>query len=95
MICPLCKRDVDKYSDHHLIPKSRGGKELIRICIDCHRQLHALYDNKTLETDLNTTESIIDNEQFSKYIKWVKRKKCGVVHKAKRSRKTKRRGRRG
>jgi hypothetical protein len=93
--CPLCEREVSVLTDHHIIPKSRGGTELVAVCVDCHRQIHALFDNKTLETEFNTVESLLANEQFCKYLKWVRKRPSGVVHKAKRSRETKRRGRRG
>jgi len=94
-ICKLCERNVPVTTDHHIIPRSRGGKELIEICKDCHKQLHALFDNKTLEEKLNTIELILANEQFYKYLKWVRTKPYGVVHKAKRSKETRKRGRKG
>jgi 5-methylcytosine-specific restriction endonuclease McrA len=93
--CLLCERDVPSLTDHHIVPKSRGGKALIAICKDCHRQLHALFDNKTLEEELNTEEAIKLNKQFRNYLKWIRRRPFGVVHKARRSRDTKKRGRRG
>jgi len=93
--CKLCERKSDKLNEHHLIPKSRGGKETILICVDCHRQIHALFDNKMLETSLNTIKALKEDEQIVKYLKWVKKKPVRVVHKAKRSNKTKKRDRRG
>lgn len=95
LLCPLCEREVSVLTDHHIVPKSRGGVELVAICVDCHKQVHALFDNKTLETQLNTVESLLANEQFLKYLKWVRKRPDGVIHKAKRSRGTKMRGRRG
>ena len=95
MICVLCEREVPELTDHHVVPKSRGGKELVSICKDCHRQLHALYDNKMLEEVLNTVEAILAEEKFKKYAKWVKRRPFGAVHKAKRANDSRERGRRG
>lgn len=95
LFCPLCKREVTSLTDHHIVPKSRGGTQLVGICKDCHRQIHALFDNKTLEQELNSVESLLANDQFAKYVKWVGKRPDGVVHKAKRSRDTKKRGRRG
>ena len=93
--CPLCNRKIEILTDHHVVPKSRGGSELVSICKDCHKQVHALFDNKTLEESLNTVEALLANEQFSKYIKWVIKRPSGIIHKAKRSKETKKRGRRG
>lgn len=39
--CPLCTRPNYFPSDHHLVPKSRGGKVTKTICSDCHRMIHA------------------------------------------------------
>jgi len=91
--CALCERDVPFLTDHHVIPKSRGGKELIAICRDCHRQLHALFDNKTLERQFNNIKAIMEDDNFCKYLKWVRKRPFGVVHKAKRAR-ARERGRR-
>ena len=93
--CILCNRDVPFLTDHHIVPKSRGGTELIAICRDCHRQLHALYENKFLETTLNNLDAILADEQFSKYLKWVQNKPFGAVPKAKIAKDSKKRGRRG
>lgn len=93
--CELCKRDVPSLSEHHLVPKSRGGKETVSICKDCHRQIHALFENKSLEQQLNTVELLLADENFAKYIKWIENKPYGVARKAKRSKDTRNRGRRG
>jgi hypothetical protein len=94
-ICILCEREVPFLTDHHIVPKSRGGKDLVAICRDCHRQLHALFENKVLESDLNTVEAIIANDSFVKYLKWVDKRPFGAVHKAKRAKDSRSRGRRG
>lgn len=93
--CLLCERPTNKLTDHHVVPRSRGGTETIAICVDCHRQIHVLYDNKMLEEDYNTAELLLASEGFSKYLMWAKNRPVGSAHKAKRSRDTKRRGRRG
>jgi len=94
-ICILCQRDVPYLTDHHIVPKSRGGTELVAICRNCHRQLHVLFGNKTLEAELNTVDVIMANEQLIKYLAWVEKRPFGSVHKAKRSKDSRKRGRRG
>jgi hypothetical protein len=73
--CPLCERDMlpHNLTKHHLVPKSRGGRVTEKICRTCHRQLHALFSNKELET-LNSVEALKENGDFDKYLKWVKNK---------------------
>jgi 5-methylcytosine-specific restriction protein A len=94
-ICILCKREVPFLTGHHIVPKSRGGKELVAICGDCHRQLHALFDNKTLALKVNIVEIIMTDEKFSKYLKWIRKRPFGAVRKTKRNKDSKERGRRG
>lgn len=74
--CPLCERDVllKNLTKHHLVPKSRGGKETEKVCRTCHRQLHALFTNKELEKELNSVEELTANEEVQKYLKWVRKK---------------------
>jgi len=71
-VCPLCEREVPELTEHHLVPRSRGGLDTVGICRDCHRQLHALFSNKLLETEINTYEAIMADERFVKYIKWLR-----------------------
>ena len=95
LICNLCSREVPILTEHHLVPKSRGGVETASICVDCHKQIHALFENKTLEKELNTIDALLTNENFQKYIEWVSKRPAGVIHKAKKSKNSRRRGRRG
>lgn len=71
--CPLCQRVVPKVSDHHLIPKSRGGtsEDTIPICLDCHNSIHKFFTNKELEKQYNSVEALLSHEQFNKHIKWL------------------------
>lgn len=77
MMCQLCDRVVDALTEHHLIPRSRGGlkKEKIDVCHQCAKQIHALYDNKVLAKRLNTLEKLKADEKMQNYIKWVKTKR--------------------
>ena len=74
--CPICEREVDFSftNKHHVVPRSRKGKETIRICRDCHRQIHAFFTNKQLEKNLNTIELIRQDEKIKKYISWISKR---------------------
>lgn len=74
--CPICNRDfeVNDTSKHHVVPKSRGGKEIERICNICHKQLHALFTVQELEI-LENIESLKNTECMQKYLNWVKKNK--------------------
>ena len=42
--CKICKKESEVLEKHHIIPKSRGGKDtkdnLISICVECHEKAH-------------------------------------------------------
>ena len=76
--CPICSRTLGKIntSKHHLIPKSRGGKdsELIEIHNICHQKIHSVFTLKELRDHYNSVEELISHEEISKFIKWVSKK---------------------
>ncbi len=71
--CPLCGRPNYFPSDHHLVPKSRGGKVTKTICSDCHNFIHKLWTNKELEKDFHTPEAILAHPTFAKHVKWLRK----------------------
>jgi 5-methylcytosine-specific restriction enzyme A len=79
--CELCHRDVERYTVHHLIPRSRGGKfgPTARLCPTCHRQLHALVSETTLAQELYSVELLRTNPQVNAYLRWV-RKHSGTAN---------------
>jgi hypothetical protein len=93
MLCPLCEREVVALSDHHLVPKSRGGthEHTVPICTDCHGAIHALFDNKELERTFFTVEALKAEERFAKHLRWLAKQDPGGKSRTARS---KRRGRR-
>jgi hypothetical protein len=44
--CPLCELPNYRPTDHHLVPRSRGGKVTATLCADCHRAIHVVFTNK-------------------------------------------------
>ena len=73
--CPLCGRELDSTADlHHLVPKSKKGKETIRLHKICHSKIHSLYDEKVLAKHYNTIEKLLESEDIQRFIKWIKKK---------------------
>jgi len=77
--CPICKRPLghkDTISKHHLIPKSRGGRdsELITIHNICHQKIHSVFTEKELKDHYSTVEKLLEHEEIQKFIKWVAKK---------------------
>jgi hypothetical protein len=71
LLCPICERPNYHPSDHHMVPRSRGGKSTETICADCHRACHACFSNKELETTFNTIEKLLSNETFAGTVKFI------------------------
>jgi hypothetical protein len=97
--CPLCRRLVEDpcfLSDHHLVPRSRGGRATqIPICLDCHLQIHAMYANKQLEEELNSVETLLADPMFVKFLAWIAKRPFGATAKVCRTRDSRKRGRSG
>ena len=77
-VCKLCQRESLRFTSHHLIPRSRGGKlgPQVKLCPTCHRQLHAMFSESTLAKELNSIEALQTNPEFSEYLKWAKNQKA-------------------
>jgi len=75
--CPLCERPNHHPSDHHLIPKSRGGKVTATLCRDCHRAIHATFTNKELERAYHTREALLEHEGFRRLVTFIARQDPG------------------
>ena len=69
--CTLCGRAVARLTRHHLRPRSEGGVETERLCGACHRQVHALFTNRTLAAELDTLDKLRANEQIARYLRWA------------------------
>jgi 5-methylcytosine-specific restriction protein A len=76
-VCKLCQRESLRFTSHHLIPRSRGGKlgPQVKLCPTCHRQLHAMFSESTLAKELNSIEALQTNPELSEYLKWAKNQK--------------------
>ena len=69
--CPLCERPNYNPSDHHLVPKTRGGTVTETICRDCHSAIHATFSNKELERQYATVDALLLHEGFARIIRFI------------------------
>lgn len=92
--CPVCGVEVheDEASKHHVVPKSKGGTDTVRICNTCHKQLHALFTNKEL-MQIETIEGLKEYDSVQKYINWRKKRGFSGKLKTKKSKRVKKQGR--
>lgn len=75
-ICSLCNRVIplDHLDKHHLIPKSKGGVEVVKIHRACHRQIHMLLTENELAKHFNTVEKILLHPDMQNFVQWIKDK---------------------
>jgi hypothetical protein len=81
--CPLCERPNFFPSDHHMVPRSRGGRSTETICADCHRSIHSVFTNKQLEKEYHTAEALLAHPTFAKAMDFLRkqdpRRRCRMV----------------
>ncbi|HEX8322355.1 MAG TPA: HNH endonuclease signature motif containing protein [Tepidisphaeraceae bacterium] len=74
-ICALCERTVPKrlITLHHLTPKSRGGtaEDRVPLCKPCHKQIHATFDNRTLERSLADITALRQHPLLAPFMRWI------------------------
>ena len=75
-LCPLCERELGNINidRHHLVPKSRKGKEQFSIHRICHVKIHSVFTEKELEKKYNTWEKLKSHPDIASFITWVKKK---------------------
>ncbi|MGB3536056.1 MAG: HNH endonuclease [Microcoleaceae cyanobacterium] len=92
MECELCQREMDRLTVHHLIPRQTTKRKktkpspTIEICSACHRQIHALFDNKYLANHLNTVESLKNEPKMQKFLSWISKQQSDKKVKVRRQR---------
>jgi len=88
MICSLCGLECDRYTEHHLIPKTVHSNKWFKkrytreqmnkttpVCRECHHAIHDLIPSeKDLGRKYNTIQGLKSNAKIKKYLKWKKRK---------------------
>lgn len=85
--CELCLRDDVERTIHHLTPRECGGgpEDTSKLCIPCHKQIHALYSNSELAIRLNTIERLQDDPEMKKFLNWIKKQPAGKLPRIKKS----------
>ena len=77
--CNLCERQVPRglITLHHLKPKQTGGTAAHRtpLCRPCHKQLHAVYSNKTLARSLDSIERLKSAPELQPFLCWIRKQK--------------------
>ena len=73
----LCGRKLvggSSVNQHHLVPRSRNGRDTVALHRICHAAIHATLSEKELERQYNTIERLREHPQLRRFIVWVRRK---------------------
>ncbi len=94
-VCPLCKRPIPppQQDHHHLVPKSRGGRETAFLHRVCHRQVHALLSETELARQYASAEALLQHPGIRDFVAWVRTKPDDFFVATRRSRQRTRRPR--
>ncbi|WP_217925157.1 HNH endonuclease [Miltoncostaea oceani] len=77
--CPLCHRVFGhRLTRHHLVPRSRDGSETEGVCEDCHRAIHAFFDNRQIEREYSSIESLRADPAFARQLRFIARQPVSV-----------------
>ncbi|XUU60421.1 HNH endonuclease [Erythrobacter sp. HA6-11] len=73
--CWLCERGFETLIHyHHLVPKSKKGRETVPVHPICHRAIHKNFTNAQLARFGNDRERLLENETLCNFVEWVKGK---------------------
>ena len=73
--CALCNRPLGRRVEwHHVLPKSRGGREIVPLHPICHRAIHANFTNKELARLYPTLEAVKARADIAAFLKWISNK---------------------
>ncbi|RMB02645.1 HNH endonuclease signature motif containing protein [Eilatimonas milleporae] len=74
-ICPLCGRPFGgRVEQHHLIPRSKGGRETVPLHPICHRKIHSLFSETVLARQFNSIISLRAHPEIASFVKWLRGK---------------------
>ena len=73
--CFLCARPLGRRIEHHhIVPKSRGGRDTAPIPPICHRKIHAVLTNKDLERAHADPAALRSHPEIATFLTWIQDK---------------------
>ena len=75
--CPLCGRPLEpgpSVDEHHLVPRSQGGKAKSTIHRICHRKIHATLSERELAADYSHWAALQAHPEIAAFVTWVANK---------------------
>ena len=75
--CPLCGRPMvagPSVDEHHLVPRSQGGKTSFLIHRICHRKIHATFKTRELATSFANWDALKAHPDMATFVQWLANK---------------------
>jgi len=91
--CPLCGRPLlpgPSIDDHHLLPRSHGGKITITLHRICHQAIHASLSEAELAGDFASIEALRQHPALARFITWVSKRPADYLDRSRWSRERRR-----
>jgi hypothetical protein len=79
--CIFCRLPAPT-REHHIIPRSKGGKETVPACETCENFIHKTWTHNELRDIYNTVEAILEDEKFQKFLKWRRKQPVTTLFKS-------------
>jgi len=67
---------------HHVVPKSKGGTEIVPTCETCESYIHKTWSHNQLRDTYNSVEVILADEGFQKFLKWRRKQPATTLFKS-------------
>jgi HNH endonuclease len=71
-MCIFCLREVPT-NQHHIVPKSKGGRKTVPTCRDCEDFIHRTLTHKELRDRFPTVESMQAYEPYRRFLAWLRK----------------------
>ena len=86
-ICPLCERVIprNQRDAHHLVPKSKGGRQTQYLHRICHRQIHALFNETELARQFCSVDALLAHPDIATFVAWVRTKPDDFMERTRKS----------
>jgi 5-methylcytosine-specific restriction enzyme A len=80
-ICIFCKMP-SPIRGHHIIPRSKGGTEIVLTCETCESYIHKTWTHNQLRDTYNSVEAILADGGFRKFLKWRRKQPATSLFKS-------------
>ncbi len=73
-LCPLCGRslgDPARAERHHLVPRSRGGRETVLLHPVCHRKIHSLFTETEIARFYPSIAALRRHPEIREFVRWL------------------------